>query len=238
MKKSIAILLAAVTTLSLCGADIFLAGDSTCASYSTKLAPLTGWGQVLGKFCKKGVKIHNHARSGASTKTYIESKLWAKLLAKVKKGDYVVIQFGHNDSHKYNKKQYTAPGTTYDANLKKFIEEVRAKGGRPVIASSIARGIFNKKGVVALGSLAHYCNAAEKVAKARKVPFVDVNAETVRLFNKLGKKESLKLFMCSTGLPKRKNDVTHLNKKGADAVAKLFVDAVKKQKLPMAECFK
>ena len=222
----------------LSGADIFLAGDSTCASYSAKRAPLTGWGQVLQGFCKPGVKINNLAISGASSKSYIDSKAWDKLIAKIKKGDFAVIQFGHNDSHTKRPKQYTVPGGTYDANLKKFIADVRSKGGIPVIATSIARGNFDKQGKIALAALKKYCDAARKVAKDEKVDLVDLNAETVKLFNSLKKEGTRKLFMCSSQDPKRKNDVTHVNKEGASAIAKLFVDAAKAQKLPIAECFK
>jgi lysophospholipase L1-like esterase len=222
----------------LSGADIFLAGDSTCASYSAKSAPLPGWGQVLPDFCKAGVKVNNLAISGASSKSYIDSKAWDKLIAKVKKGDFVVIQFGHNDSHTKRAKQYTVPGGTYDANLKKFIADVRSKGGVPVIATSIARGNFDKQGKIALAALKKYCDAARKVAKDEKADLADLNAETVKLFNSLKKEGTRKLFMCSSQDPKRKNDVTHVNKEGASAIAKLFVDAAKAQKLPIAECFK
>ena len=238
MKHVLTLFVFALWGTLLSGADIFLAGDSTCASYSVKRAPLTGWGQVLQGFCKPGVKVNNLAISGASTKSYIESKAWDKLISQVKKGDFVVIQFGHNDGHVKRPKQYTVPGGTYDANLKKFIADVRSKGGIPVIATSIARGNFDKQGKIALASLAQYCDAARNVAKAEKADLADLNAETVKLFNSLKKEGTRKLFMCSSQDPKRKNDVTHVNKEGASAIAKLFVDAVKAQKLPIAECFK
>lgn len=238
IKKILSVFILVLCAGVLSGADIFLAGDSTCASYSAKRAPLTGWGQVLPDFCKAGVKVNNLAISGASSKSYIDSKAWDKLISKVKKGDFVVIQFGHNDSHTKRPKQYTVPGGTYDANLKKFIADVRSKGGVPVIATSIARGNFDKKGTISLKTLKAYCDAARNVAKAEKVALVDLNAETVKLFNSLKKEGTRKLFMCSSKDPKRKNDVTHVNKEGAQAIAKLFVDAAKAQKLPLAGCFK
>lgn len=237
-KKTFAFAAALLISGALCAADIFLAGDSTCASYPASRAPLTGWGQVLQSSCKEGVKVVNLAVSGASTKSYIASKAWEKLIAKVKKGDFVVIQFGHNDGHTKKEKQYTVPGGTYDANLKKFIADVKAKEAVPVIATSISRANFDKKGVIAPSSLNKYCAAAAAVAKAEKIALVDLNGATVKLFNQLKKEETRKLFMCSSGDPKRKNDVTHVNKQGAEAIAKLFVDAVKAQKLPLAECFK
>lgn len=239
MFKKISIILScAVLSSALCGTEIFLAGDSTCASYPAKLAPLTGWGQVLQSFCKPGVKVSNRAISGASSLSFINSKAWEKLIAKVKKGDYVVIQFGHNDSKKKDPKRYTAPGGSYDANLKKFIKEVRAKGATPIIATSICRANFTKAGVIKVDGLKPYCASAIAVAKSEKAALIDLNSATMQLFNKLKKDETRKLFMCSTGLPKRKNDVTHVNKKGAEEIARLFVNAAKAQKLPIAGCFK
>ena len=236
-KKTAAFILVSACAAMLGAADIFLVGDSTCASYNAKLAPLTGWGQVLQNFCQKGTKVHNHAISGASSKSFIDSKAWAKMLAKVKKGDFVVIQFGHNDSKKNNEKKYTSPGGTYDANLKKFISEVRAKGAFPMIATSISRANFAKD-KIKIDGLAPYCASSVAVAKAENVPLVDLNGATMKLFNTLGKAGTEKLFMCSTGIEKRKNDRTHLNQKGAAEIAKLFVDGAKTQKLPLAACFK
>ena len=222
----------------LSGADIFLAGDSTCASYSASRAPLTGWGQVLQGFCKAGVKVNNLAISGASSKTFIDTKAWDKLIAKVQKGDFVVVQFGHNDGNKKSEAKYAAPGGTYDANLKKFIADVRAKGATPIVATSIARATFGKKGTINAGSLKKYCDAAIAVAKAEKADLVDLNAATTKLFNTLKQEATHKLFMCSSNDPKRKKDVTHVNKAGAEEIAKLFVAAAKAQKLAIADCFK
>lgn len=238
IKNVLSIFAACCCGTMLTAADIFLAGDSTCASYPASRAPLTGWGQVLQDFCKAGVKVDNRAISGASTKSYIDSKAWDKLIAKVKKGDFVVIQFGHNDGNKKSKAKHTVPGGTFDANLKKFIADVRAKGATPIIATSIARATFNKKGTINAGGLKKYCDAAMAVAKAEKVDLVDLNAATTDLFNTLKKEATYKLFMCSSGDPKRKKDVTHVNKEGAKEIAKLFIKAAKAQKLAVANCFK
>ena len=238
IKRLLSLFAFAISGTILSGADIFLAGDSTCASYPAKRAPLTGWGQVLQGFCKEGVKVNNRAISGASTKTFIDTKAWDKLIAQVKKGDFVVIQFGHNDGNKKNEKKHTVPGGTFDANLKKFIADVRAKGATPIIATSISRATFNKQGVISVGGLKRYCDAAAAVAKAEKVELIDLNGATVKLFNTLKKEATHKLFMCSSGDPKRKSDVTHVNKAGAEEIAKLFVAAAKAQKLSIAACFK
>ena len=236
MKKSVVILGISLLTIALQAANIFMAGDSTCANYPADRAPLTGWGQVLSQFCKENCKVYNFARSGASSRSFIEKKLWDALIAKVQKGDFVIVQFGHNDSKK-NNDRFAAPGAAYDANLKKFIADVRAKGAYPIIATSIARANF-KKGKIAPGNLNAYRTACFNVGKAENVPVVDLLVETSNLFNKLGPEETDKLFMCTAGIEKKKNDRTHVKKNGAEAIAKLFVENVKKQNLPVAECFK
>ena len=118
--------------------SILLAGDSTCASYPASRAPLTGWGQVLNQYCREGVTVRNHALSGYSTRSFIRNKKWDKLVSEIKPGDYVVVQFGHNDGSKRHNR-YTDPATSYRDNLKKFIADVRARKGNPIIGTSIAR---------------------------------------------------------------------------------------------------
>ena len=236
MKKSIIVLAISLLTIALHSANIFMAGDSTCANYPEKSAPQTGWGQMLQLFCKENCKVYNFAKSGASSRSFIEKKLWDNLIAKVQKGDFVIVQFGHNDSKK-NHNRFAAPGAAYDANLKKFIADVRAKGAYPVIATSIARANF-KNGKIVPGNLNAYRAACFNVGKAENVPVVDLLAETGNCFDKLGPAETYKLFMCSSGIEKKKNDRTHVNKAGAETIAKLFVENAKKQNLPIAECFK
>ena len=236
MKKAVIILAVSLLFISLHAANIFLAGDSTCANYTEKSAPQTGWGQALPQFCKDNCKVLNFAKPGASSRSFIEKKLWDALLAKVQKGDFVLIQFGHNDSKK-NHNRYAAPGAAYDDNLKKFIADIRAKGANPVIVTSIVRATF-KKGKIVPGGLNAYRAACFNVGKAENVPVVDLLTETRNFFDKLGPENTYKLFMCSSGIEKKKKDCTHVNKAGAETIAKLFVENAKKQNLPVAECFK
>lgn len=236
MKKAIFISAVSLLFTALHAANILLAGDSTCADYTEKSAPQTGWGQALPQFCKDSCKVLNCAVPGTSSRSFIDRKFWDGLLAKVQKGDFVIIQFGHNDSKK-NHNRFAAPGAVYDANLKKFIADVRAKGANPVIATSIVRANF-KKGKIAPGNLNNYRQACFNVGKAENVPVVDLLTETKTYFEKLGPAETDKLFMCSSGNEKKKNDRTHVNKAGAEIIAKLFVESAKKQNLPIAECFK
>ena len=222
---------------------IHLVGDSTCANYAAS-SSRSGWGQVLNTFCKPEVKVNNQALSGYSSTSYINNKRWEKLIATVKPGDYVIIQFGHNDGKK--DKRYADVKNTYPANYRKFIAEVRAKQANPVIATSISRCIY-KNGKIAFSGLDRYREAAIAVAKAENVPVIDLKQITETQFNAMGEEKVYPLFMGQIETVKKvkgkavkttQNDRTHLKKEGAMLIAEWFVNDCKSQKLPVAECFK
>ena len=112
---------------------IFMIGDSTMANKSLKNGNLErGWGQMLPCFLTEDVAVDNHAMNGRSSLSFINEGRWDAVLAKLKKGDYVFIQFGHNDE-KASEKLHTDPGTTFDDNLRRFVRETREKGAYPVL---------------------------------------------------------------------------------------------------------
>lgn len=147
MKHKLMLLVSLLFLLSAFKADkptitIFMIGDSTMANKPlTGGNPERGWGQMLPGFLSEEIRVDNHAVNGRSSKSFIEEGRWDKVISQVKKGDYVFIQFGHNDE-KTDEKRYTEPGTTFDANLKRFVNETRAKGGIPVLFNSIVRRNF------------------------------------------------------------------------------------------------
>ncbi len=125
---------------------IFMIGDSTMANkVLTGGNPERGWGQMLPGYLSDEIRVENHAVNGRSSKSFIDEGRWEEVISKVKKGDYVFIQFGHNDE-KPDPKRHTEPGGTFDANLKRFAEETLAKGGIPVLFNSIVRRNFGKAG--------------------------------------------------------------------------------------------
>ena len=133
------------------GPTLLLAGDSTLDDYGRKpRPPYASWGTELEKSMKPGCKVDNYAKSGASTKSFIEAGYWAKLMAAVKPGDYVGIQFGHNDQKCSNKfyleKRFAPPDGLFKENVRKFVSDIRAKGGKPILMSPIVRGSFGKDG--------------------------------------------------------------------------------------------
>lgn len=147
MKHKLTLLLGLFFLLSAFKADkpvitIFMIGDSTMANKSlTGENPERGWGQMLPGYLSEEIRVDNHAVNGRSSKSFIDEGRWEKVISQVKKGDYVFIQFGHNDE-KSDPKRYTAPGSTFDENLKRFVNETRAKGGIPVLFNSIVRRNF------------------------------------------------------------------------------------------------
>ncbi|NDV81252.1 pectinesterase family protein [Bacteroides sp. 51] len=235
MKNKLILILFSFLCLSSFKADkskitIFMIGDSTMANKKLDGGnPERGWGHMLPGFLSEDILVDNHAQNGRSSKSFIDEGRWDAVVAKLKKGDYVFIQFGHNDE-KTNPDRHTVPGTTFDINLKRFVEETRAKGGIPVLFNSIVRRNFNEEGVL-VDTHGEYLNSPRNVAKEMNVPFVDLNKITHDLMQGMGVEESKKLLMwvepnTVPAMPKGKEDNTHLNVYGGRVVAGLAMDAI------------
>lgn len=243
MKTVLVMLLTAGITVC-CSAQttIFVAGDSTAANYSKARAPMTGWAQVLNHYTEKGVRVENRAAGGRSTKSFRDEKRWDRILNDLKPGDYVMIQFGHNDQKKDKPAVYAAAETDYRNNLKRFIAEVRAKKANPVLLTSVARRVFNKQGKL-WQSLGKYPQVTREVAKETGTPLIDANKLTMDWLTKAGPDASIAFFTHVkpgefSGYPKGSKDNTHFRDKGAEAVAKMIVEDAKRQKLEISKCFK
>jgi pectinesterase len=231
---------------------IFMIGDSTMANKNiTGGNPERGWGMVLQGFFSEDVVIDNHAVNGRSSKSFIDEGRWDAVLSKIKKGDYVFIQFGHNDE-KANPDRHTEPGTTFDENLRRFVRETRERGGIPVLFNSIVRRNFRRpndeaiakdarneagtskneeEGTVLYDTHGAYLDSPRNVAKEMGVTFIDMNKITHDLVEGLGPNDSKKLFMWVEpnkvpAFPKGREDNTHLNVYGAKVVAGLAVEAI------------
>lgn len=258
--KTLLLLAAALILFSAFRADkpvitIFMIGDSTMANKKMDGGnPERGWGMVLPGFFSEDIKIDNHATNGRSSKSFISEGRWEKVISKVKKGDYVFIQFGHNDE-KADSTRHTEPGTTFDENLRRYVNETRAKGGIPVLFNSIVRRNFvqpkdasitkdvrrtpgekelPKEGTVLFDTHGAYLDSPRNVAKELGVTFIDMNKITHDLVQELGVVESKKLFMFIEpnqvpAFPKGREDNTHLNIYGARTIAGLAVDAIGKE---------
>lgn len=208
---------------------IYMIGDSTMANKDLRKGnPERGWGMMLPGFLSDDITVDNHAVNGRSTKSFIDEGRWDTVVEKLQPGDYVVIEFGHNDS-KEDAARHTDPGTTYDANLTRFVKEARARGAQPVIFNSIPRRNFVGDSLV--DTHGEYLTAARRVAEQQGIPLVDLNRPVAKFISDLGPEESKKYFMhVAPGTvplcPDGKTDDTHLNVKGARAVASIAVDAL------------
>jgi len=221
--------------------NIWMIGDSTMANKKPEAVPETGWGMVINEFVKKDATVHNHALNGRSSKSFLNEKHWKEIYDSIQPGDYVIIQFCHNDE-KNNPKLHTDPFTTYKKLIKKYIDETREKGANPIVCSSIVRRHFDEKGNL-LQTHGDYIEAAKEIANETNTPYVDMEALTRKLVSKLGpEKSKLVYLLCKPDeYPNRKNgvqDSTHLNLSGARVVAGLFVKEVKKQRLPLGKYLK
>jgi lysophospholipase L1-like esterase len=194
-------------------------GDSTVCNYPSN-NPARGWGMFIQKYFNDNLKVINLARSGRSTKTFIKEGLWAKALKE--KPDYVLIQFGHNDSHGPGHPESTDANTTYKEYLRQYIHDSRAIGAKPVLVTPMCRRIFAADGKLD-DALLPYANAMKEVAAEKNVPLVDLHTASAGLFETLGPDGSKKLA-------DKPGDATHFNEKGAVAMAELVM-----KKLPAVE---
>lgn len=212
---------------------IFMIGDSTMANKNLKGGnPERGWGHVLPGFFGPEIAIDNHAVNGRSTKSFIDEGRWQTVVERIKPGDYVFIQFGHNDQ-KEDEARHTEPGTTFDANLERFVTETRQKGGIPVLFTSIVRRHFDEAGKL-IDTHGNYLAATHRVATKLNVPLIDLNRLTHNWVQALGNEASRPYYMWVApgtvpAMPDGKEDNTHLNTSGARAVAAMAVAAIKIQ---------
>jgi lysophospholipase L1-like esterase len=221
---------------------IFLAGDSTCAKKLPEKRPETGWGEMLGQFFdEKKVLIDNHAMNGRSTRTFISDGRWQVIVEKLKKGDFVFIQFGHNDEAKEKIDRYTPP-EDFKTNLRKFIADVRAKKATPVLLTPVVRRRFDKAGKF-YDTHGEYPDLIRSIAKELDVKLLDLHRKTEILLTNYGVEESKKLFLQlkeneNPNYPKGIEDNTHFNPRGAEEVAKSVVEEIRDKKLKLKKYLK
>ena len=209
---------------------IYMIGDSTMADKPIDHEkPERGWGQMLPGYLDARIVVDNHAMNGRSSRSFLDEGRWTPILEKLKPGDYVFIQFGHNDQ-KVNTKRYAAADGLYRENLKKYIDETRAKGGIPVLFTSIARRHFDEAGKL-IDTHTGYTEAVFAVGKEMNVPVIDLNKATTDMILSVPQEESKKFFMwiekeTNPSIPNGREDNTHLNVYGGRVVAGMAADSI------------
>ncbi|MBC6989625.1 rhamnogalacturonan acetylesterase [Hymenobacter sp. BT491] len=215
---------------------VFLAGNSTVVNQDDE--PWAAWGQMIPRFFKPGVAIANHAESGLTLGSFLGSHRLEKVLSVMKPGDYLFIEFGHNDQ----KEKGVNDGAfkSYTERLKLFVSEAKKKGGIPVIVTSTARRNFDEATGKNVNSLGDYPEAARKVAQEEQVALIDLNAMTTTLYEAMGVEESKKAFVhypanSYPNQPQPLADNTHFNPYGAYEIAKCIVEGIKANRLAISK---
>lgn len=211
---------------------IWLIGDSTMCYYEPSRAPVTGWGMPFANFFDSTVTVENRARGGRSTRTFISENRWQHVADSLQEGDYVLMQFGHNDEAKEEryKDRYT-PVPDYKLNLTKFIMESRAKKAIPVIITPVTRMRFDKEGNMQ-ETHKEYTAACWEVSKIYEVPLIDLDALSRNLLQQYGPQHAKLLFMQLDSLehpnyPGGQKDNTHFNEYGARLMAQLVLNEIR-----------
>lgn len=240
MKKVLFPLLLLLMSFSIPGKKkitIWMCGDSTMSIKETKAYPETGWGMPFVYFWDSTVTIENIAKNGRSTSSFRNEGLWQKVLDKASEGDYVFVQFGHNDEVP-TKKTYTTE-TEFKNNLKQYQSEARSKKATPVLLTPMARRKFDANGKIE-GTHDVYSQIVRDVAKEENVILFDMDKITQQLYQQFGVENSKLLFMQlkpgeHPNYPDGRDDNTHFNELGARLLAQLVLDEIKKQIPELAE---
>jgi lysophospholipase L1-like esterase len=220
---------------------LFMAGDSTMSIKADNKRPETGWGIPFAAMFNETVHVENRAANGRSTRTFIAEGKWKSIIDEAKEGDYVMIQFGHNDQSKEKVDRYTSP-EDYKKNLELFVAEVRSKKAIPILLTPIVRRRFDKEGKF-YDAHGIYPTLVREVAKEQQVILIDMQQKTEQLLSKLGKEESIKLFLHldsaqHVNYPKGIKDDTHLNEYGAKIFAELAKDELKELSIELSNRLK
>ncbi|KAA5542951.1 rhamnogalacturonan acetylesterase [Adhaeribacter rhizoryzae] len=218
---------------------VYLIGDSTMAIKETKAYPETGWGMPFSYFFDNTAEVDNRAKNGRSTKTFIAEGLWQPVADNLQAGDYVFIQFGHNDEVK-TKKSYSTE-EEFQTNLKRYVTETRRKKAIPILFTPVARRKFDEQGKI-VGTHEVYAELVRKVAKAEKVPLIDMDVKSQALLQQFGPETSKLLFLQLApgehpNYPDGKDDNTHFSELGARLMAQLVYTEIKNLNLDLASRF-
>jgi lysophospholipase L1-like esterase len=215
---------------------VYLIGDSTIADKAPGAWPETGWGMPFKIFFDSSVVVDNRAKNGRSTRSFIAEGLWQPIASSLRAGDYVLIQFGHNDESKEKTDRYTSP-EDYKKNLVKFIAETRARDAVPVLITPVTRRRF-KDGQVQETHI-EYSRLVAEVAQEQHTAFIDLDTRSRELLQKFGEENSRWLFLQLAegehpNYPEGKNDNTHFSELGARLMAQIVLQEIRAQKLDLA----
>ena len=216
---------------------IFLIGDSTMANKPVDDNPERGWGQLFPDYFTDEVAIQNHAVNGRSTKSFIAEHRWDTVMSRLQAGDYVMIQFGHNDQKVEDSNRSAPAHTLYKQNLIRFVNDVRSKGATPILLTPVMRRKFDAAGKF-VDQHGDYPGVVKEVAAQMKVALIDIHKSSEALIVQEGVENSKRLFL---NIPNnhfknykgKEEDNTHFSEYGAASMASLVCQSIKDQNLPL-----
>jgi len=220
--------------------NIYIAGDSTVQNCAAGYKPQEGWGRMLPEYFKDYVHVYNYALGGRSTRSFIEEGHYEKIMGLIRPGDYLLVQFGHNDEKLEG--SYADPFGTYQAYLKRYVDGARERDAFTVLISPVNRRRFNLFGEF-YPTHGAYPRAVKELCEELGVPFIDLTSLSEEYYKKLGEEESRRLFLFlkpgeSPNYPEGSEDNTHFNETGAFEIAGLVVEGMKLINLPLVEHLK
>lgn len=213
---------------------IYLAGDSTMAEKKADKRPETGWGEHLKGFLSERVTVANHAKNGRSSKSFVTEGRWDSIMGLLQPGDYVFIQFGHNDEKVKREDRYSSPEDFY-TNLCGFVDDVRSKEATPVLLTPVMRRRFDENGMF-YDTHGQYPVMTRKAATDKHVVLIDMHKLSEELIIEMGEEKSKELFLIAEpgvweNYPDGRDDNTHFNNNGAAEMARLAANAIKESEL-------
>lgn len=217
---------------------IFIAGDSTAQTYGTRQYPQTGWGQMLPCGLAPDVRVENRAMGGRSTRTFIGEGRWDRLMADLKPGDTVLIQFAHNDANREKPERFAAATTDYRDNLLRFIWQVRGAGGTPVLLTPVTRRSFDANGK-AKADFAEYSAVVREVAARTGTKLIDLESLSRAWVDRAGGEASKRFYLhlpagSYPGFKDGAKDDTHFSELGARGLADLVAGGLGTLGLPVS----
>lgn len=229
------------------GPTVFLAGDSTVASYAPSQYPLTGWGQMLPDFLTGGARVDNRAIGGRSAKSYVLEGHLDRLLADIKAGDYLFVQFGHNDRQNTDNlcsvnatycNRHTDPYTSFKEYLTKYITGAREHGATPVLVTPMGRRSYDSEGNFG-NDFYDYAQAMKQLSAEYDVPLVDLNSSSIAFYTRIGVPATEEIFLyCDPGecenYPTGREDNVHFQEYGARWLARFVADGIVSAGVPLA----
>ncbi|WEG13706.1 rhamnogalacturonan acetylesterase [Pullulanibacillus sp. KACC 23026] len=208
--------------------SVCLASDSTCQTYSKEAAPQAGWGQFISQYFTDTISFFNHSIGGRSSKTFVEEGRLDAIVDEIKEGDYLLIQMGHNDSTLSKPERYTDPFTAYKKYLRMYVDGAREKQAIPILMTPVGRLHYENGEFI--NDFPDYCEAMKQVAEEEEVLLIDLMSLSLAYYESIGYGEAKTLFMVSFN----GTDHTHFTEKGADAIACLVSQAVKRLELNLS----